>query len=91
MQKGCKSHIHPQIRTYLNMIKIILFPLYLYRAEGARCLAAAREGRKSLSVQLQIASTGGCGENSWKLKKKQRHHESHFLPRLLLEQQDSLL
>lgn len=91
MQKCCKSHSHPQIRIYLNMIKKVLFPLCLYRAEGARCLAAARGGRKSLSVQLQTASTGGCGENSWKLKKKQGDHESHFLPRLLLEQQGSLL
>lgn len=91
MQRGCKSHRHFQISIYLNIIKMILFPLHLYRAEAARCLAAVRGGRKSHSVHLQTASTGGCEENSWKLKKKQGHHESSFLPRQLLEQQGSLL
>jgi len=41
------------MRIYLNMNKMLLFTLYLYRAEDTRSLAAAHGDRKSLSILLQ--------------------------------------
>lgn len=75
---------------YLNMIIIKLYFSFIF-VQGRRCQMPGSSTWRQEKSFSTAASTEGCGENSWKCKKKQGHYELHFLPRLLLEQQSKPL